>query len=175
MAVCINLSGASAADTNFQRFLINSIESAAVHPAHLCFEITETAAVQSLRSTADFLSQLRSLGCKIALDDFGIGFASLEYIKQLPLDFIKIDGAFVRDRVNNPLDRALIRCVADIATLLKIQTVAEFVEDKETLAVLRSPAIDFAQGYLFAKPEPLTSLSEIAIAPLLSYESAPVV
>jgi diguanylate cyclase (GGDEF)-like protein len=161
LTVSMNLSGASIADANFQEFLLTSISEAPVSAHHLCFEITESAAVQNLVSSGEFLSRVRALGCRIALDDFGTGFASLEYIKQLPLDFIKIDGAFIREIANNPLDQALVRCVSDVAHLLDVETVAEFVENDETIHELNRLGIDFAQGFLIAKPKPLGDLSTL--------------
>lgn len=161
LTVSVNLSGASIADTGFQDFLLASIASAKISAQHLCFEITESAAVQNLTGSVEFLARLRALGCRIALDDFGTGFASLEYIKQLPLDFIKIDGAFIRDIAKSPLDQALVRCVSDVAHLLDVATIAELVEDEETIQVLNSLDIDFAQGYLISRPEPLTDLSSL--------------
>ncbi len=171
LAVCVNLSGASAADPEFQQFLVDSIKQANVNPAHLCFEMTETAAIHNLAETAVFLQTMRDLGCLIALDDFGTGFSSLEYIKQLPLDYIKIDGAFIRDIVSNQLDQALVRCVADVARHLNVKTVAEFVEDAATLRMLHQLSIDLAQGYFIAKPAPLPLLSElVAQAPQAATE-----
>ena len=153
--VCVNLSGISAADREFQEFLINAIEQSSISPNHLCFEITETSAMQNLLETIEFLQRLRDLGCRIALDDFGTGFSSLGYIKQLPLDYIKIDGAFIREIVSNPLDRALVKCVADVARILGIETIAEFVEDETTRSVLSELGIDKVQGYLYSTPGPL--------------------
>jgi len=160
LIVSVNLSGASTADASFQDFLSQAITQAGINPHHLCFEITETSAMQDLAGIANFLNQIRALGCQVALDDFGTGFSSLGYIKQLPVDFIKIDGAFIRDIVESPVDQALVRCVADVATILNTQTVAEFVENDATMEVLRELGIDMAQGYLFAKPRPLSDLKQ---------------
>jgi len=174
--VCVNLSGTSAADPNFQKFLTGAIQEADVDPAHLCFEVTETAAIDNLQDTATFLAQLQKLGCQIALDDFGTGFSSLEYIRQLPLDYIKIDGAFIREIEHNKLDQALVRCVADVARLLNVKTVAEFVENEATMNILESLKIDLAQGYYIAKPEPLPELAELlALAAKQPGESAQII
>ena len=161
LALSVNLSGTSAADPAFQKFLTDAIAKANINPAHLCFEMTESAAIHNLADTAVFLEQLRSLGCLIALDDFGTGFSSLEYIKQLPLDYIKIDGAFIRDITENKLDQALVRCVSEVARLLNVKTVAEFVENEATVQVLHSLSIDLVQGYHIARPKPLPNLDEL--------------
>jgi Amt family ammonium transporter len=161
LTVSVNLSGASIADPDFQEFLLTSISDSGISARHLCFEITESAAIQNLSSSAEFLARVRALGCRIALDDFGTGFASLEYIKQLPLDFIKIDGAFIREIVDNPLDQALVRCVSDVARILEVATVAEFVENDETIRELTAIGVDFAQGYFISKPKPLENLSTL--------------
>jgi len=116
----------------------------------------------NLEETIELLDKLRELGCRIALDDFGTGFSSLAHIRELPLDYIKIDGAFVRNIENNSLDQAVVKSVADIARVLHVGTIAEFVETDEILSVLSDLQIDFAQGFLFSKPEPLdNSLDEM--------------
>jgi EAL domain-containing protein (putative c-di-GMP-specific phosphodiesterase class I) len=155
LTVSINLSGGSASDPEFQDFLVATIGEHYDAVPGLCFEITESAAVKDLAGTADFLLLLREMGCQIALDDFGTGFASMDYIKQLPLDYIKIDGGFIRHIATNPLDRTLVQCVASVARLLNIKTVGEFVENEEILATMREVGIDYAQGYLTGRPEPL--------------------
>jgi EAL domain-containing protein (putative c-di-GMP-specific phosphodiesterase class I) len=155
LTVSINLSGGSASDPEFQDFMVATIGEHYDAVPGLCFEITESAAVKDLAGTADFLMLLREMGCQIALDDFGTGFASMDYIKQLPLDYIKIDGGFIRHIATNPLDRTLVQCVASVARLLNIKTVGEFVENEEILATMREVGIDYAQGYLTGRPEPL--------------------
>lgn len=161
LSVCINLSGASAADPIFQRFLNDTIQKANINPAHICFEMTETAAVQNLDETGVFLAQMRALGCQIALDDFGTGFSSLEYIKQLPLDYIKIDGAFIKDLATNQLDQSMVRFVSDVARHLKVRTVAEYVENAQILEILHELNVDLAQGYFIAKPTPLPPIADL--------------
>ncbi|MFK7962577.1 MAG: putative bifunctional diguanylate cyclase/phosphodiesterase [Burkholderiaceae bacterium] len=172
--VCVNLSGNSAADSGFQKFLAEAIPAAQINPAHLCFEVTETTAIDSLEDTAIFLAKLQALGCQIALDDFGTGFSSLEYIRQLPLDYIKIDGAFIKEIEHNKLDQTLVRCVSDVAHLLNVKTVAEFVENEATLALLKELRIDLAQGYHIAKPAPLPGIDELlALTAASSKASSP--
>jgi EAL domain-containing protein (putative c-di-GMP-specific phosphodiesterase class I) len=121
----------------------------------LCMEITETAVVTNLVDAARFVETLREIGVRSALDDFGSGASSFGYLKTLPVDFIKIDGQFIRDLLTDPLDMAAVRCFAEVAKVVGIKTVAEFVEVPETLPVLRDLGIDFAQGYLIHRPEPI--------------------
>lgn len=151
----INLSGASLSDSKFREFLLQRVADNSQLNRYICFEMTETVAMASFDETVALLDKLKLQGCKVALDDFGTGFSSLSHIRDLPLDYIKIDGTFIRDIVNNELDQTVVKSVADIARVLNIKTVAEFVEDEETLKLLEDMEIDYAQGYLFAKPEPL--------------------
>jgi len=155
----INLSGASLSDSKFRDFLLKRVDNNKHLNRYICFEMTETVAMASFNETVALLDKLKLQGCKVALDDFGTGFSSLSHIRDLPLDYIKIDGTFIRDIVNNELDQTVVKSVADIARVLDIKTVAEFVEDEETLRLLEGMEIDYAQGYLFAKPEPLDDRS----------------
>lgn len=154
--VSVNLSPASLASTPFREFLLDWASTHQNCTPHICFEVTESAAMTNLEETIELLEKLRHLGCRIALDDFGTGFSSLAHIRELPLDYIKIDGSFVRNIEHNELDRAVVKSVADIARILDVGTIAEFVETEAMLSVLTDLQIDFAQGYLFSKPEPLT-------------------
>lgn len=151
----VNLSGASINDSTFAEFLRNALSAQHVEASRLCFEITETVAIASLTKAAELMHELKALGCRFALDDFGIGMSSFSYLKHLPVDFLKIDGAFVRDVVHNPMDRAIVEAINRIAHALGIETVAEFVEDEETLAQLREIGVDYAQGDVVGSPEPL--------------------
>ena len=121
----------------------------------MCFEITETAAVADLVSATRFMQQLKERGCRFALDDFGSSFSSLAYLKQLPVDFLKIDGAFVRDMANDAIDRAMVRSINEIGHIMGKRTIAEFVEDDRTLDMLRKIGVDFVQGYKIGRPVPL--------------------
>lgn len=151
----INLSAASLSDTNFRQFLFDRVKQNVDLNRYVCFEITETAAMVNLEETISLLSQLKDLGCQVALDDFGTGFSSLSHIKDMPLDYIKIDGVFIQNIIESKLDQTVVESVARIARVLDIKTVAEFVETESTLRVLESIDIDYAQGYLFSKPEKL--------------------
>jgi len=156
----LNLSAASLADQSFKQFLIERVETNKQLNQYICFEMTESAAMLNPDETIALLTTLKTHGCRIALDDFGTGYSSLSQIRTLPLDFIKIDGAFISDIKNSGLDQAVVKAVADIAKVLNIKTVAEFVDTEETLQLLREFDIDYAQGYLISKPEPLDSLSD---------------
>lgn len=158
VCININLSAVTLSDDSFQAFLCSLLLESAIEPNELCFEITESVAMSDTSKAVEFLNTIRNLGCRIALDDFGTGFSSLSQIQTLPLDFIKIDGVFIKNITESQLDQTLVKCVADVARMLEVKTVAEFVEDDATLQALKELQIDFAQGYLFARPSPLTEL-----------------
>jgi len=151
----INVSGASLGQSDLLEFISDRLRSSAVDPAQVCFEITETAAISNLREAERFLSAVRELGCQVALDDFGSGLSSFTYLKRLPVDVLKIDGSFVRDLCHEPLSAAMVQAVTRIAGILEIETIAEFVENEETLVALREAGVDYAQGYLIHRPAPM--------------------
>lgn len=154
----INLSGKTLSDEGFVSFIQAEIADRGV-PAHLvCFEITETAAVANLTKAAKTMHELSRLGFKFALDDFGSGMSSFGYLKSLPVDFLKIDGRFVLDIVENPVDRAMVEAIAKIARVMGIETIAEYAESKAILDELAAIGVDFAQGYAVHRPEPLSGL-----------------
>jgi diguanylate cyclase (GGDEF)-like protein/PAS domain S-box-containing protein len=152
----INLSGASLSD-EFLDFLRTQFTRFAVPYSLICFEITETTAVTSLSKASDFISALRRLGCRFALDDFGVGMSSFTYLKHLPVDFLKIDGSFVRSMLDDPVDRALVETIHKIGHVLGMQTVAEAVESDAVLEALRAIGVEYAQGYGIAEPEPFAA------------------
>ncbi len=155
----VNLSGQSFSDVRFQRDTLERLRSAGRELCEsLCFEITETAAVRNLSDAANFINDLRDLGVRIALDDFGAGASSFGYLKSLPVDYLKIDGQFVRDLQEDRLDAAAVRCFAEVARIMGIRTVAEFVETPEVLERLQEIGIDFAQGWLLHRPVPIGEL-----------------
>jgi diguanylate cyclase (GGDEF)-like protein len=161
----INLSGHSIGDRAFHRHAIDSFRDAGPRICQqVCVEITETAAVTNLGAAAAFITQIRALGVQVALDDFGSGASSFGYLKTLPVDYLKIDGQFVRDVVDDPLDEAAVRCFAEVARVVGVKTVAEFVDRPEVLAKLRSMGIDYAQGFLLHRPAPLHELLESTVA-----------
>jgi diguanylate cyclase (GGDEF)-like protein/PAS domain S-box-containing protein len=150
----INLSGASIGDERFLDFIREQFAQRGIPHGSICFEITETAAIANLAKAAYFIQELRSLGCLFSLDDFGAGMSSFSYLKHLPVDFLKIDGGFVKDMLIDPIDRAMVVAINDIGHVMEKQTIAEFVEDHQVLAMLREIGVDYAQGYGLAKPRP---------------------
>ncbi len=154
----INLSGQSLSEDQFLTFVTNEIHTSGVDPQHLCFEITETAAINNLARAVRFMSSIRQLGCHFALDDFGSGMSSFGYLKNLPVDVIKIDGSFIKRLHENQIDRAMVRAIQEVARLMSMKTVAEFVENAEIFAALKEIGIDRAQGYYLGKPESVAKL-----------------
>ncbi len=150
----INLSGTSINDESFLHFLQNLFQQYAVLPSSICFEITETSAIGNLNQASEFMMTLRDLGCKFALDDFGSGMSSFGYLKQLPIDFLKIDGSFVRDIETDTTARAIVQSIHHVGHVMGIETIAEFVENDAIVAHLQEMGIDYLQGYGIAMPEP---------------------
>ena len=152
-ACSINLSGQSLTNDDLLPSLKERLLKTGVAPEKLCFEVTETAAISNIVKAAKVISGLRSLGCLIALDDFGTGLSSFSYLKNLDVDFLKIDGSFVRNLVRDPIDLAMVKSINDIGHVMGKATVAEYVEDELTLQRLKSIGIDYAQGSFFGEPE----------------------
>lgn len=151
----INLSGSSLGDSDLTEFIRQSILEFGIAGDKLCFEITETSAIASMDSAIAMITELRKLGCRFSLDDFGSGMASFRYLQQLPVDYLKIDGSFVRDMLKNPSNFAMVEAIGHIGHVMGKSTVAEFVGDQATFDALRSMGIDYAQGYYIATPVPL--------------------
>ena len=157
----VNLSGQSVGDRTFHRWALDLLAKAGPQLCRaLCLEITETAAVTNIADAAVFIDQVRACGVKVALDDFGAGAASFGYLKTLRVDTLKIDGQFVRDLVDDPLDEVAVRCFADVAKVMGLTTVAEFVDKPAVLERLLAMEVDFAQGYLLHEPAPIDELIE---------------
>ncbi len=154
----INLSGCSVGDDGFLRFLKGRLARSHVSPEKLCFEITETAAITNIAKAMLFMKEMKDKGCKFALDDFGSGVSSFGYLKKLPVDFLKIDGVFVRGMLEDPIDRVMVKTINEIGHAMNLKTVAEFVETDEVRKALVEIGVDFAQGYALAEPRPLDSL-----------------
>jgi len=154
-AIAINLSGLSLTRAGMPEFIIECQERYGVDPARVCLEVTETAAIANLSHAIAFLAGLQARGFKFALDDFGSGLSSFGYLKNLPVDFLKIDGGFVRDMCTDPIDRAMVHAINEIGHTMGIRTIAEYVEDGRTLAALRDIGVDYAQGHHLASPAPL--------------------
>jgi diguanylate cyclase (GGDEF)-like protein len=156
--VGINLSGQSIGDRDFHRYVMELIETIAFDHQKLCFEITETAAITNLSDAIGFIESMRKFGVRFALDDFGSGVSSFGYIKSLPVDYLKIDGQFIRDLAVDLVDQATVRCIRDVAKITGKKTVAEFVETEEVEALLREMDIDYAQGFLRHRPVALDTI-----------------
>jgi len=148
----INLSGSTLGDEEFVDFVRRQFALSKVPPQSICFEITETAAIANLSRAAKMISELKTLGCQFSLDDFGSGFSSFAYLKTLPVDYLKIDGNFVRTMTRNPIDRAMVIAINDIGHLMGMRTIAEFVENDATLGMLKSLGVNHAQGFAIARP-----------------------
>lgn len=154
--VSINLSGSSLNDDKLLEFIESLFEQYAVPPERICFELTETAAVANLTKTADFVRQLQKIGCTFAIDDFGTGFSSYDYLKRLPVDFVKIDGSFVKEIERSASDLAMVKSINEIAHVLGRKTVAEYVETHGIREQLAALGVDYVQGYGVEEPRPLS-------------------
>ncbi|MGB8699442.1 MAG: EAL domain-containing protein, partial [Thermosynechococcaceae cyanobacterium] len=152
----INLSGNSVNCDQFLGFLKELFAEFPISPADICFEITETTAIANLDHAAQFIQALKELGCRFALDDFGSGMSSFAYLKKLPVDYLKIDGGFVKDIDRDRMDYAMVEAFNRLSHLMGIQTIAEWVESQAILDQLQSIGVDFAQGYGINTPSPLT-------------------
>ena len=153
-AYIINLSGASLGDERLLDFIREEIDLCSVASDAICFEVTETAAIGNLAKAARFIGELRDLGCRFSLDDFGAGMSSFGYLKHLPVDFLKIDGSFVTDMLIDPIDGAMVESINHIGHVMEKKTIAEFVENEQILKRLREIGIDYAQGYGIERPKP---------------------
>ena len=151
----INLSGQSLVDDQLLYRIKKLFDQYAIPAERICFEITETAAISNLSQAQLFIDELKQLGCRFALDDFGSGLSSFAYLKSLPVDYLKIDGAFVKDMVEDPIDYAMVESIHHIGNVLELQTIAEFVENEDILQALRKVGVDYAQGFGIARPKPL--------------------
>ncbi|WP_433828623.1 sensor domain-containing phosphodiesterase [Actinoplanes sp. CA-015351] len=154
----VNLSGRSVGDPRLTTEVEKLLERYRVDPAQLTFEITETALIGNLSEARRFADRVRDLGCGLALDDFGSGYASFRYLRIFPIDLVKIDGEYVVDLVDNPQDQVLVRALVQVCQAYGIHTVAEFVQDEPTLRMLRELGVDYVQGYLIGRPSPVSPL-----------------
>lgn len=153
--VSINLSGNSFGDETFHNFIKQQLAQWQISPSQICFEITETAAIANLSAAIAFIRELKQQGIRFALDDFGSGFSSFGYLKNLPIDSVKIDGSFIKDIVDEPIDRAMVEAIRNIGHVMGIKTIAEFVENDAILQQLHTIGVDMVQGYHIEKPRPL--------------------
>ncbi len=159
----VNLSGQSLSDAGFMKSCIYQIEDSKINPDQLCFEITETAMIANLSNAIHSVSKLRSLGCKIALDDFGSGLSSFSYLKNLPIDYLKIDGSLIKDIEKDHINVTMVKSIIYIGHSMGLDTVAEYVENDAVLNILKELKIDYVQGYGIAKPVPLEKVMPLAM------------
>ncbi|MBT5293580.1 MAG: EAL domain-containing protein [Cellvibrionales bacterium] len=164
----VNLSGLSICEDSFTDFITGCFKDSNVSPDKICFEITETAAVSNFIRAGEFISAMKDLGCKFALDDFGSGMSSFAYLKKLPVDILKIDGLFIKDILHDPIDMAMVKSINEVGHVMGLKTIAEYVENQSILEVLRVLEVDSFQGYEIAKPAPIDDLSEIHKAKKIS-------
>jgi diguanylate cyclase (GGDEF)-like protein/PAS domain S-box-containing protein len=158
LLMSINLSGKSVTDPAFLEFIKDKLAEYRVNPADICFEITETAAVANLDMAAGFMHELRKLGCRFALDDFGSGLSSFAYLRNLPVNYLKIDGSFVRNIDSDRVNAAMVDAINQLGVVMGIRTIAEFVENDDIMNRLADIGIDYAQGYGVARPLPLEDM-----------------
>lgn len=154
----INISGKSLNDDTLIDYVKELKEKTNAPMDRICFEITETAGISNLSDATEFIEEIKKIGCKFSLDDFGSGMSSYAYLKNLPVDYLKIDGAFITDLKRNPSDYAVVKSVCEIGHFLGKKIIAEFVEDDETLDILRDIDVDYVQGYGIERPRPLDEL-----------------
>ena len=150
----INLSGQTLSDVGFLAFVLNQLNTNGIDPRQICFEITETVVISNLDKARHFIDTLREIGCSFSLDDFGSGLSSFGYLKNLKVDFLKIDGMFVKAIVENKIDRAMVESINNVGHVMGLQTIAEFAENEAVINLLTEIGVDYAQGYGIAKPEP---------------------
>ncbi|MGH9391339.1 MAG: putative bifunctional diguanylate cyclase/phosphodiesterase, partial [Vicinamibacteria bacterium] len=154
----VNLSGKSVGDLELTTMIEKELTEGGVEPGQLTFEITETTAITDTERAKIFAIALKQIGCRLALDDFGVGSNSMNQLKHLPVDYLKIDGSFIRDLPSNKVDQHLVRAMVEVARALKKRTVAEFVSSAEILKVVRDSGVDFAQGFFIGKPDAIENL-----------------
>lgn len=158
----INLSGASLSEDGFFSFIRDQVAATGIQPQRVCFEITETAAIANLSAAVAFIQEIRAEGFRFALDDFGVGLSSFSYLKTIPVDFLKVDGSFIRDMLDDPMDAAIVESINRIGHVAGLQTIAEFVESDAILARLREIGFDLAQGYAIHMPGPIGGVLPMA-------------
>ena len=156
----VNLSGRSIGSQTFHKFLRESLAHSEIDISQLCFEITETAAVANVEKSVEFINSIKQLGARFSLDDFGTGLSSFSYLKQFPVDFLKIDGEFVRDIIDDDKSYVFVRSMTEVGHCLDMEVIAEFVESDTMFNKLREANVDYIQGYQVGKPVPIESLIE---------------
>ena len=153
--LAINLSGDTLGDKSFPAYVRGELDRFHVNPHSICFEITETAAISDIASARSFIKEFKSIGCQFSLDDFGSGMSSFGYLRNLPVDYLKIDGSFIRNICRDSIDLAMVESINPIGHIMGKQTIAEFVEDHATIALLGKIGVDYAQGCGIGAPKPM--------------------
>ena len=138
--------------------MLDEIQQANINPAMLCFEITERVAIHNLDLARKFIKTLKDLGCSFSLDDFGTGVSSFGYLKSLPVDYLKIDGSFIKDIINDVVAAEMVRSVNQVGHMMGIKVIAEYVENDQIIQLLREIGVDFGQGYGISKPIPMADV-----------------
>ncbi len=156
----VNLSALSLCDEPFRQYALERVSQSAFPADKLCFEVTETAAISNLALAMQFMHTLRDKGCRFALDDFGSGLSSLAYLKELPVDIVKIDGVFVRNIASSDIDRMMVKSICEIARMMEMKTTAEYVESEDAWQILRETGVDFVQGFQIGRPIPINAFAE---------------
>ena len=155
----VNLSGVSLSDEHFLDFILEEFELSGASPRKFCFEVTEMAAISNLSRVARFMQRLQSMGCSFALDDFGSGLSSFAYLKNLPVDYLKIDGMFVKGAAIDSIDFAMVESINRVGHVMGMRTIAEFVENADILKRMRDIGVDFGQGFHLHQPESFSALA----------------
>ena len=159
----VNLSRTSISDPHWVRRFQNMLAAAPIDHSQLVFEITETAAMSSVDVTQEFITQMKGMGCRFALDDFGAGFSSFYFLKRFDVDYLKIDGSFVRELASDDASRLFVRALCDVARGLNKQVIAEWVENQAVMDILVEMGVQYGQGFLFARPQPFPAAELIEL------------
>lgn len=157
----VNLSGSSLTDKTLAPYIENLFKAYKIPPENICFEVTETAAVANMDLAIDFIKQMRTLGCKTSLDDFGSGLSSFAYLQNIPVDYLKIDGAFVNNIDKDEINRAMVKSINEVSHIMGMKTICEYVETESVRDILKDMNVDFAQGYLYSKPVAINTLFKV--------------
>jgi EAL domain-containing protein (putative c-di-GMP-specific phosphodiesterase class I) len=155
-SVAINVAGQTLGDSEFLEFVVDCFDHTGANPADICFEVTESSVVANLDHARRFIAVLHGMGCEFALDDFGSGLSSFSTLKTLPIDYLKIDGSFIRNLAEDTVNQAMVAAMIELSRSLNFRVVAEQVEDQLSLDAVKRMGIDFVQGFVIARPQPLS-------------------